>query len=225
MRELDQRVRDIQTNLDRNDLDELIKEWEFFILKTAVGVKKGSIHKQDEEWSIALDAFLEAVRRYDWERGGFLSYAQRLIHHRLVDHYRKEGRKNHEIPLDSDAMEHFGQDDFFRRDLRDEIESLSWVLQLYGLDFDDLAMASPKSKKTKCACGKVLRYLKANPHLLSQLREQGLLPVKNLQENTGVPRKTLERHRKYLIAAAEIITGEYPYLSEYIPWKEEGESS
>lgn len=222
MGELDQRVRAIQTNHNRNDLDELIKEWEFFILKTAVGVKKGIVQKQDEEWSIALDAFLEAVRRYDWERGGFLSYAQRLIHHRLVDYYRKEGRKNREIPLDSDAMEYYGQDDFFRRDLRDEIESLSWVLQLYGLNFNDLAKASPKSKKTKWACGTVLRYLRANPHLLSQLREQGMLPVKILQENTGVPRKTLERHRKYLIAAAEIITGEYPYLSEYIPWKEEG---
>jgi len=36
-----------------------------------------------------------------------------------------------------------------------------------------------------------------------------------------VPRKVLERHRKYIIAAVVILTGDYPGLTDYLdPGKE-----
>jgi RNA polymerase sigma factor len=37
-----------------------------------------------------------------------------------------------------------------------------------------------------------------------------------IEKNTNVPRKILERHRKYIIAAIEILSGEYPYLADYL---------
>jgi RNA polymerase sigma factor len=37
-----------------------------------------------------------------------------------------------------------------------------------------------------------------------------------IEKNTHVPRKILERHRKYIIAAIEILSGEYPYLADYL---------
>jgi len=44
------------------------------------------------------------------------------------------------------------------------------------------------------------------------------LPIKILQKNTDLPRKLLERHRKYIIAAMLILSGEYPLLAEYLPF-------
>jgi RNA polymerase sigma factor len=37
-----------------------------------------------------------------------------------------------------------------------------------------------------------------------------------IEKNSQVPRKILERHRKYIVAAIEILSGEYPYLAEYL---------
>ena len=40
--------------------------------------------------------------------------------------------------------------------------------------------------------------------------------IKKIIENTLLPRKILERHRNYIIAAVEILSGEYPLLAEYL---------
>ncbi len=40
-------------------------------------------------------------------------------------------------------------------------------------------------------------------------------------ENLHLPRKIIERHRKYIIAGIEIISGNYPILSEYLKFVRE----
>ena len=42
------------------------------------------------------------------------------------------------------------------------------------------------------------------------------LPVKYLVSELGIPRKLVERYRKYIIAVAVIHAGDYPALQEYI---------
>ena len=42
------------------------------------------------------------------------------------------------------------------------------------------------------------------------------LPVKYLVSEFGIPRKLIERYRKYIIAVAVIHAGDYPALQEYI---------
>jgi len=41
---------------------------------------------------------------------------------------------------------------------------------------------------------------------------------------SGVPRKIIERHRKYIIAATEIVGGDYPHLSQYMSFIKRGTS-
>ena len=55
-----------------------------------------------------------------------------------------------------------------------------------------------------------------DPALFQKMRETGNFPIKEISERAGVMRKILERHRKYIIAAAEILNGEYPLLAEYM---------
>jgi RNA polymerase sigma factor len=218
MRELDQQIATIAQKGDDQAWADLIQAWSFFILKTAVRVTKHYVDKQDDEWSVAVLAFVESVRRYDMGKGAFVPFAQRLIHHRLVDHFRMQAKTAGEVPLeewvpskDMSVMEN---------PLLDEIEALDQVLRLYGMDFAQLAETSPKSEKTKKACRRILVLLKDHPEWVIQIQESGLLPIKMLEKETGVPRKTVERHRKYLIAAMEILTGDYPGLAEYIPLDE-----
>ena len=62
-----------------------------------------------------------------------------------------------------------------------------------------------------------LAELKADDVLMLRLRETKSLPIAELATRTGISKKVLERHRKYIITAAEIVSGDYPLLKEYIP--------
>jgi len=97
-----------------------------------------------------------------------------------------------------------------------EIEAATAVFAGYGFSFFELADFSPKAEKTKKACAKAVAYIVKNPELMREMQATKQLPAKAVVENTGLPRKILERHRKYIIAAAEIISGDYPCLANYM---------
>jgi RNA polymerase sigma factor len=42
------------------------------------------------------------------------------------------------------------------------------------------------------------------------------LPIKELERHVHISRKTIERNRKYIIAIAIILSGEFHYLQDYI---------
>jgi len=48
------------------------------------------------------------------------------------------------------------------------------------------------------------------------MRLKKLLPIRELSEESGVVRKILDRHRKYIIAGAEILDGDFPILASYL---------
>lgn len=50
---------------------------------------------QDDELSIAMFAFHEAIVSYDKSRGAFLPFAATTIRHRLIDFSRRETRHTH----------------------------------------------------------------------------------------------------------------------------------
>jgi len=225
----------LRAQRDGQYLEAFIREFELFILQTA---NKGSgryITKQDDQWSIALSAFHEAVNSYDINKGAFLPFAETVIRRRLYDYARKEKRHDCEVLIDSYTVEHDLEDESAsvklevmsktstgrEPDARLEIQALSATLAEYGISFMDLTEASPKAAKTKAVCAKAVRYLAWNPALLDEMRRTKTLPLKIIEKNENLPRKVLERHRKYIIAGAEIISGDYPILSEYLSFMRE----
>jgi RNA polymerase sigma factor len=99
---------------------------------------------------------------------------------------------------------------------RDEIEAVQEILHGYGFSFFDLTDCSPKAAKTKEQCAKAVGALLNTPELFRKMQQSRNLPVREICEMTGIPRKIPERHRRYIIAAAEILNGEYPLLAEYM---------
>ena len=104
---------------------------------------------------------------------------------------------------------------------REEIAEMQEILSEYGFSFFDLAEASPKAEKTKQSCGAAIRTLVASVILMAAMRLRRLLPVKELSEKSGVVRKILDRHRKYIIASAEILDGDFPILASYLSYVKE----
>ena len=54
------------------------------------------------------------------------------------------------------------------------------------------------------------------PPLYENLKKTGKLPASEIRARGKADKKLMERHRKYLIAATVILSGDYPKLSEYL---------
>ena len=183
------------------------------------------INNESEEELLALEAFVEAVDSYSFEKGSFLSFAKLVIRRRLIDGLRKDNKTENIIPMDpadiiinkdKNDMEYLLENENFEEKIADEIGMLGDSLKKYGFSFSDLAACSPKAKKTKDACKSAIIYITENDLIFHEMANSCQLPLKIIEKNTGVPRKILERHRKYIIAVTEILKGEYPCLTPYV---------
>ncbi len=216
--------------------DRFLKDEEEHILHLAGKILKKNLSKSDEEWSIALLATDEALQSYEKARGDFWPFASFIIKNRLTDHYRKESLKyKREISVDN---RNFSGDDIggedpdlilqkelvrktavtVNLDLADEIESLNKELSDFGISFFDLAEVSPKSVKTRAGCKNAYEAIVKPPPLTGEIKETKNLPIVKILKREKLSRKLLERHRKYIIATVLIGTGDYPKISEYIPF-------
>lgn len=207
---------------DESAFEALVRDYEIHMRQAAFRTVGRYIDRSDDEWSVVLLAFHEAVQQYVPEKGNFTAFADMVIKRRLIDEIRRQARHRDEISVDMTAADDSVVTDTTDRKqerqnvLRVEIEALSEVLDKYGITFADLAESSPKAGRTRKQCGRVINLLAGAPELLEAMRAGGRLPVKKLIEIGKIPPKILERHRKYIIAATEITVGDYPHLDEYI---------
>ncbi|WP_346940007.1 hypothetical protein [uncultured Clostridium sp.] len=231
LREIDYMAIDAANNQDL--LNSFTEQNELFILKCTSRIIRKYITKSDDEWSVSLQAFVQAIQCYELSKGNFLSFAELIIRRRLIDYLRlqkkyslelsvnpaifnchlDENEDDKDIALGLAVAEKVCQKDNYT--LKFEIEAANEVFSHYGFSFLDLSTCSPKAKKTKLSCAKVVIYLLSNPLLINELQSSKQLPLKIIEKNLNVPRKILERHRKYIIAAVEILSGEYLNLAYY----------
>ncbi len=205
-------------------MTELAHRYNLFIIRTASATCRRFVTKHDDEYAIALRAFCDAVQKFDPEADvSFETYAKLLIKNRVIDYLRAESRHTGHLSLE-DEMENgrdFSDDTETERAENQsaaaaEIARLSAVIRDYGISFTELPEASPKHQKTKEACALTVTYMLRHPELVAEMRRNHLLPMKILQENCDIPRKTLERHRKYIMTATEVCLGDYPVIAEYL---------
>ncbi len=220
---------------DNKELDRFLSDEQQHILNLTGKVLGRSITRSDDEYSVALTAVSEAVKNYDRTRGSFWSYAAFVIKSRETDYYRSSAlRGEKEMTVSPDVFTDGGSEDDpdgkLRHDINEktsvwvdtslgeEIEELREKLAGYGISFFDLAECSPKAKRSRAACELVLKAVFTPPPLVDEIIRTGSLPIKKIIERQPVSRKLVDRHRKYLLSAAVILSGDYPGISEYIPY-------
>ena len=225
---------------DDDYLAGFIEQNKQFILRVASKTVNRFITESDDEYSIGLMAFYEAVRAYSSEKGQFPQFAALVIKRRLLDYLSTEARHSGEIPVEPYSMDgeideesesksiqmellESGSLGKYRAEdipgsltVRDEIDVMQQILKGYGFSFYDLIDASPKAEKTRQCAAQVISFLVSSEDLMDFLHRNKALPIKELCGETKVKRKIIERHRKYIIAAAEILSGDFPMLCEYL---------
>jgi RNA polymerase sigma factor len=222
-------------NGDRDVRELLIKKFTPFILRIASGMTGRFIKVgQDDEVSIGMMAFNEAIDNFCSEKGvSFLSFAETVIKRRLIDHFRKEGRNSKVIPFSSMERNDDGEESptlpveveqaranyeaMLEAEARkNEIIQYNQVLAQYGISFSELVEISPKHDDARLRAMSVAWIIAGNVRYRNFLQEKKSLPLKQLEQEVKVSRKTLERQRKYIIAVALVLIGEFHYLKEYI---------
>lgn len=209
--------------------DELIRAYIPFIRSEVSRFIVRICTEQDDEFSIAMIAFHEAIQGYSKEQGAFLAYASLVIRNRLIDYQRKERRHQGHISLNEEQgdegqplLEQLAdQNDHYEQTVnleatRQEIEELSCVMAGFGVSFTDVAENSPKQERTLLACAAAIRYAAENKELLDELLRTKKLPLAQLVSGSGVERKTLERHRKYILAMLLIQTNGYEMIRGHL---------
>lgn len=230
---------------DEQYLNKFIEKNRKFILSSASRSVNHYVSESDDEWSVALIAFHEALKSYDSGKGNFHAFASVVIRRRLMDHLRSESRHANEISVEPSLMngdsanseepsileseirkkeaELSAREDsltggMLQSPVKSEIEEAQQLLKGYGFSFFDLAGCSPKTNKTKAGCAMAVQVLLHDASLLSTMRREKKLPAGEILKKTKVQKKLLERHRKYIIAAAEILSGDFPQLAEYMAY-------
>lgn len=232
----------LQAKVDSNAMTDLVERERGWILRTAGEVTNRYITESDDEWSIALMAFDEAVRQFEGGKGSFRGLAALVIRRRLLDYLRAEGRHADETAVTPEAFDGALDEESAQgielqtqqaaaeaagaqsasSAAREEIEAVGAVLRRYGFSFFDLADCSPRTDKTKRACALAVRTMLRIAELLALMRRKLALPMKELSQESGVARKLLDRHRRYIIAATEILDGDFPILAGYMDYIRKG---
>lgn len=195
---------------------------------------------RDDEFSIALAAFNEAINQFSPQAGrSFLGFAEQVIRRRLIDYVRKEQRFAQQLPYSAFEIEddeenvvnpieiHQAIEQYEKQkgmeERRGEIMELNRCLQEFGIQFADLVEASPKHDDSRQALFNIAKKLSNDVELMRTMLSKRMLPIKELLDQVKVSRKTLERNRKFIIAVAIIYHGPFPYLRDYLQIREEVE--
>ena len=209
--ELVHRVLDAQS--DPEAADGLVRDYLPFIRAEAARFLKRPPAEGEDALGIAMRAFYEAAMAYQRRRGPFLRLAAAAIRNRLIDAYRRERRHRGQASLDqpvgdgdttlgerlAGGDDHLGQL-VHAEAAREEIAHYAGQLAALGLSLSDVADSCPRQERTLRACMAALAWARENPAVLEQAVATGKLPLARMADGAGVERKTLERHRRYLLA-------------------------
>lgn len=225
---INKRIEEIRD--DTQQINQFVEEYKPFIASCAEQVAGRFLsYGSDDELSIAMLAFVEAINSFNQSKGSFFSFSRNVIKRRIIDYYRREKRHDNVVSLnmyiDEKGDEFDLSTDEAVRQYSDmelsqiralEMKSLREELESWNISFSELAKVSPKHKSTKGKCVQIVRFILSKPDILNQLITKKYLPIADLEKETKLPRKLIERFRKYIIALVLIETGDYGYIQNYI---------
>ena len=216
---LEERV--IKARGDNDLIGPLIKEFKPFI--ASIAQKKVGRYLEygvDDELSVGLIAFKEAIDSFKEDRCKFLSFARMVISMRLIDHFRKQVR-NIDSTADDDPQEDLWERQSIElyqleneeEDRKAEVVQYSYMLSQWNISLLELVKASPRSQELKNQYQKVAKMIAGNSYLLEGLMQTKRLPIKEIEKEMPIHRKKLERGRIYIIAMVLAIISGFSYMS------------
>lgn len=220
---LEERV--IKSKNNNDELNTLISDFRPFIA-SVVQKKVGKYleYGTDDELSVGLSAFMEAVNSFDIKRGSFLSFSRLVINARIIDFLRKKSKiktisidedypEDNELPtvLDKKSMEKYTLENEEDK-IKLEIIEYASLLKNWNISFTELVRYSPRKDILRQEYKKAARAIVDNADILDELMRTKRLPIREIEKILKIHRKKLERGRIYIIAIVLAILNGLSYL-------------
>ncbi len=201
------------------NLDSLVEEYMALIIRTASTVTGRYICvENDDAFSIALQAFAEAVERFSPERGAFPGFAALVMKSRLLSYLQSEARQHADVSLE--AMEENGQDLAQPQDdsleLRSEIQTFVGELALFDLSLEQLVNKAPKHADTRVRAIGVAEQSSRDDAIVSQTYRKRKLPVRAVAQLCQVSDKIVKGSKTFILATMLIFIKKLPSLITWI---------
>lgn len=204
-----------------DNLDKLVEHHMAFLIRTVSHLtgKYVSI-ENDEEFSIALMAFSEAVSKYEEERGNFLGFAELVIESRLKTHFEKKKKEAVEVSLE--AMQEEGLDfaeeekEEHSDSLHEEILQYREELLLFGLTLEILADHAPKHRDTRKTAVTVAEMASEDEETVEETYQKKKLPIRRVANLAKVTEKIVKGSKEFILAVMIIFVKQFPELVYWI---------
>ena len=220
---LEERV--IKSKNNNDELNTLISDFKPFIA-SVVQKKVGRYleYGVDDELSVGLSAFMEAVNSFNVKKGTFLSFSRLVINTRVIDFLRKKSRlktisieedsqEGNELSgiLDKKSMEKYTLEN--EEDSRKlEVIEYASLLKNWNIGFNELVRISPKKDTLRQEYKEAALAIVGNDNILNELMRTKRLPIQEIEKILKIHRKKLERGRIYIIAIVLAVLNGFSYL-------------
>lgn len=213
----------VDLNVDKNtDVNELIKKHMPFIIKSISDVTGRYVScENDEELSVGLLGFHEAIERYDNEKGHFLSYAKLVIGSRIKNYLKGENRHQHSsldelVDKGLDIKDEYFEPKEDNSILIEEINKLKIEISSFGFTFEDLVNEAPKQQATRKNAIILSEEISKEEEFTSFMYLKKRLPIKRIVLKFSVTEKVIKRSKKFIISVVIIIDKRLNALRNWI---------
>ena len=212
-----------ENKIKNTDINELIEEYIPFIIKTISKFTNRYVSiENDEEFSIGLVGFYEAIQKYNNDKGPFLPFAQLVITSRLKNYYNKENKHNLHISMDSmeeegiNIKEKLSNPIEDKSELVDEMDELKREINIFGFSLEDLVDEAPKHVDTRANALDLSEKVSKDKPLVDFMYTKMRLPIKQISLKYRVTEKVIKGSKKFIITGIIIFYRNFRNLKLWI---------
>lgn len=208
--------------IDINNIEQLIEEYIPFIIRTISHLTGRYVSvENDDEYSIALLAFKEAIEKYDESKGSFMGFARLVIESRIINYEKSKAVKEHRQTISLDHLYEQGLDfsasnTYVDENLQDEISIYCKELQLFGLDLEMLADASPKHRDTRQCAINAAELASEDEQIVKTVYDKKKLPIRKVSKIAKLSEKVIKRSKTFILGTMLIFVKDLHCLIQWI---------
>ena len=210
-------------NVDKHTtIDELIDQHIPFIIKSISDVTGRYVSgENDEELSVGMLGFNEAIERYDNEKGHFLSFAKLVISSRIKNYLKGENKHQHSsleelVDKGLEIKDEYVEQEEDNSLLIEDINRLKSEISSFGFTLEDLVNEAPKQQATRTNAIYLSEQISKEEEFTSFMYLKKRLPIKKIVLRFQVTEKVIKRSKKFIISVVIIIDKNLSSLKNWI---------
>ena len=181
--------------------------------------------ENDDEYSIGMIAFVEAIEKYKESRGDFYAFSRLVIESRLKNFFEKENKHSKNKSIEDykergtdlvDNLENHDKDDLNREFTINEIKKLKEEIDDFGFGFEELVNEAPKHKDTREKAIDISEKSSREKDITDFMFVKKRLPIKNMSDRFDVSEKVIRKSKLFIITVIIILFRGYRNLKLWI---------